>query len=549
MWVWPATPAAGSIGKSFLLLFFKKEVLPLPDVLSLEREGLALKAAGRFDEAIACFVKLIRAQPQSHGGFYNLGNVYLAADRHADAVEAYRRAIRLAPRFAHAHNNLGVTLLAMGQVALAARSFARAAALDPQNPGTQHLAGHTLLQMGRAAEALFYLRAANALAPHQAVIITDLGDALRRTGAFADVAPLAREAAELVPGRIEVWNNLANAERDLYDFEAAEAASRHALALAPEHAEVHYNLAMTLLAAGRLREAWPHWEYRWDAVPGARRRFAGPRWDGTPLPGRILYLHAEQGQGDTVQFCRYATLAADRAEVVLGVQPTLVRLLQSLPRVRVVSELDAPPDFAAQAPLASLPEAFGTDAANIPAPVPYLFAEPGLAAAWSARLAALPGRRVGLVWAGNRDFPFDFARSIAPGKLDVLAGVPGVSFVSLQLGGGEKPALGLADWTADLRDFADTAALINSLDLVIGVDTAVTHLAGALGRPTWLLNRWAGDWRWGASGEDSAWYPTLRQFRQPKPGDWETPIGQIRQALEGKSGVNEPFPPDPPSSV
>ncbi len=521
----------------------------MSDILSLEREALALKAAGRFDEAISRFVQLVRLQPQSHGGFYNLGNAYLAADRHAEAVEAYRRAIRLSPRFAHAHNNLGVTLLAMGQVALAAGSFARAAALDPQNPGTQHLAGHTLLQLGRPAEALSYLRAANALAPHQAVIITDLGDALRRTGAFVEVAPLAREAAELVPGRIEVWNNLANAERELYAFDAAEAASRHALTFAPENAEVHYNLAMTLLAAGRWAEAWPHWEYRWDAVPGAKRRFPGPRWDGAPVPGRTLYLHAEQGQGDTLQFCRYAMLAADRAEVVLGVQPTLVRLLQSLPRVRVVSELDTPPDFAAQAPLASLPEAFATDATNIPAPVPYIFAEPGLAASWATRLASLPGRRVGLVWAGNRDFPFDFARSISADKLTALAGVPGVSFVSLQVGAGDKPALDLADWTADLHDFADTAALISGLDLVIGVDTAVTHLAGALGRPTWLLNRWAGDWRWGASGETSAWYPTLRQFRQPAPGDWTTPIARIRQALDSKAGWAVPAPRDPLSSV
>jgi tetratricopeptide (TPR) repeat protein len=502
------------------------------DPLALERQGLAHKAAGRLDDAIASFVQLTRLTPQSHGAYYNLGNAYLAADRHADAVEAYRRAIRLAPRFAHAHNNLGVTLLAMGEVALAAGSFARAAALDPQNPGTQHLAGHTLLRLGRPAEALSYLRAANELVPHQAVIVTDLGDALRRTGAFRDVAPLAREAAELVPGRIEVWNNLANAERDLYDFDAAEAASRHALTLAPDDAEAHYNLAMTLLAAGRLSEAWPHWEYRWDAVPGAKRRFPGPRWDGTPMPGQTLYLHAEQGQGDTIQFCRYAMLAADRAEVVVGVQPTLVRLLQSLPRVRVVSELDAPPEFAAQAPLASLPEAFGTDSSTIPAPIPYLSAEPDLWAMWTARLGTLPGYRVGLVWAGNRDFPFDFARSIQAEKLNVLAGVPGVSFVSLQVNASAKPELELSDWTAELKDFADTAALISALDLVIGVDTAVTHLAGALGRPTWLLNRWTGDWRWGAAGERSAWYPTLRQFRQAEPGDWTMPLTQVRQALE-----------------
>jgi len=514
------------------------------DPIALEQQGLAHKAAGRLNEAIASFSELIRLTPRSHGAYYNLANTYLAADRPGDAVEAYRRAVRLAPNFAHAHNNLGVALLSLGDVAMAAGSFARAASLDSRNPGPQHLAGHTLLRLGRPADALPYLRAANALAPRQAAIITDLGDALRRTGAFREVAPLAREAAQLAPGRIEAWNNLANAERDVYQFAAAEAASRQALALAPDNAEVHYNLAMTLLAAGRLTEAWPHWEYRWDAVPGAKRRFPTPRWDGTPLPGQTLYLHAEQGQGDTIQFCRYAVLAAARANVVLGVQPTLVRLLQSLPRVRTVSEFDPPPAFAAQCPLASLPEAFGTGREPVPAQVPYLSAEPALASAWAARLATLPGRRVGLVWAGNKDFPFDFARSIQPRLLSALANVTGVSLVSLQVGAGEKPALPMADWTAELKDFADTAALIAQLDLVIGVDTAVTHLAGALGRPTWLLNRFAGDWRWGATGEHSEWYPTLRQFRQSEPGDWEGPLQAVRRALESQAGWDGTSRPD-----
>jgi tetratricopeptide (TPR) repeat protein len=507
------------------------------DPLALERQGLAQKSAGRLDEAIVSFTQLTQLTPQSHGAFYNLGNTYLAANRLAEAVEAYRRAVRLAPRFAHAHNNLGLALLSLGQTGHAAASFARAAALDPANPAPRHLAGHALLRLGRAAEAVPFLREADLLAPHNAVIVTDLGDALRRTGAFREVAPYAREAAALSPARIEVWNNLANAERDLYRFAEAEAASRHGLTLQPDNAEVHYNLALTLLAAGRLAEAWPHWEYRWDAVPGARRRFPEPRWDGRDLAGRTLYLHAEQGQGDTLHFCRYAVLAAERARVVLGVQPTLVRLLQCLPGVQVVSELDAPPDFAAQAPLGSLPEAFGTgDIGAVPAPVPYLAAEPALAASWAGRLAGLPGLRVGLAWAGNKDFPFDFARSIPAALFDGLAGVGGVSFVSLQVGGADKPAIAMAGWTAELPDFADTAALIAGLDLVIAVDTAVAHLAGALGRPVWLLNRFAGDWRWGATGEASAWYPTMRQFRQDEPGEWAPVLARLARELQALAG-------------
>ena len=498
-----------------------------------EAEALALKQVGRYEEAATAFAHLARQQPKSHGPLYNLGNTYLAANRPAEAIEPFRRAIRLAPRFAHAHNNLGLALLATGEAALAAASFARAAGLDPNNPAPRHLAGHALLRAGRPAEALPHLVEANRMAPHQAAIVTDLADALRRTGALRDVAPLAREAAALAPDRIEAWNNLANALRDVGDFTGAAAASEQALRLAPDHGEAHYNLALTLLSAGRFAEAWPHWEYRWQGVVGAAPRFAMPPWDGAPLGEGLLYLHAEQGFGDTIQFCRYVPLAARRARVVLAVQTPLLRLLRDLPGPAEIVDLNAsPPRFAAQAPLLSLPRAFATGAATIPAEVPYIPVNEPARQAWSARLAALPGCKIGLVWAGNPDFPFDHARSIAADQLAPLAQVAGASFVSLQPGAAARPPFPLVDWTAELSDFADTAALVAALDLVIGVDTAVIHLAGALARPVWLLNRFAGDWRWGAAGRDSVWYPSLTQFRQADPGAWLPVIAAVCAALQ-----------------
>ena len=227
-------------------------------------------------------------------------------------------------------------------------------------------------------------------------------------------------------------------------------------------------------------------------------------------------------------------MAAARARVVLGVQTPLVRLLGSVPGVEKLVSLDDPtPEFAAHSPLVSLPGAFATSLNTIPAGVPYLHPPPDEAANWAARLATLPGRRVGLVWAGNPDFPFDHARSIPAAALGVLAGLDSISFVSLQLGRTARPPLKLADWTEELGDFAATAALVAGLDLVIGVDTAVIHLAGALGKPVWLLNRFAGDWRWGAAGASTPWYPTLRQFRQRDPGDWAPVLGEVRAALAG----------------
>ena len=498
---------------------------------ALESAALAAKQAGRFDEAIRLFQQQARQQPKAHGPLYNLANTLLAAGRAQEAVDAYRRALRLAPRFAAAHNNLGMAQLAIEDIAHAATSFARAAALEPANPASNYLAGHALLRLNKPAEALPYLATADRLAPHNPITLTDLADALRRTGQTEAVLPPARAAAALAPDRIEVWNNLANAERGMGNLAEAEAASRQALAMQPDDADAHYNLALTLLLAQRLPEAWPHWEYRWQSVTKRPAPLPGPVWDGTPCPGETLYLHAEQGLGDTIQFCRYATLAAARARVVLAVQPQLVRLVQGLPGVAaVMSNRDPRPPYTHQAPLLSLPGAFATTAATIPADTPYLRAEPAALATWRARLADLPGRKIGLVWSGNPDFPFDHLRSIPAERLAPLAAVPGISWVNLQLGAKTHP-FPLTDPTASLTDLAETAALIANLDLVIGVDTAVIHLAGALGRPVWLANRWDGDWRWGQSSDTTPWYPTLRQFRQAPDRDWRPVVTALAAAL------------------
>jgi hypothetical protein len=389
-----------------------------------------------------------------------------------------------------------------------------------------------LLRLGKPADALPYLITADRLAPHNPITLTDLADALRRTGQTEAVLPLAREAAALAPDRIEVWNNLANAERGLGYLAEAEAASRQALTMQPDDADAHYNLALTLLLAGRLREAWPHWEYRWQSVTRSPPPLPGPLWNGQAAAGDLVYLHAEQGLGDTIQFCRYATLAASRARVVLAVQPQLVRLLQALPGVAaVISNREPVPAYTHQAPLLSLPGIFATAQDSIPAEIPYLRAEPAAVSNWAARLAHIAGRKIGIVWSGNPDFPFDHLRSIPAELLAPLGEIPGISFVSLQLNAKARPNFPLADHTALLTDFAETAALIENLDLVIGVDTAVIHLAGALGKPVWLANRFDGDWRWGAHGETSPWYPTLRLFRQGRARDWRAVVGALAKAL------------------
>jgi len=298
--------------------------------------------------------------------------------------------------------------------------------------------------------------------------------------------------------------------------------------------------------AGRFEEGWKEYEWRWKTklLSGDAGRFSAPTWGGEAIGDRVILLHAEQGLGDTLQFCRYAPLIAAGARVVLEVQAPLTRLLSQLPGIAaIVARGDGLPPFDLHCPLLSLAGVVGTTLDTIPAEAPYLAADPALAADWRDRLAGLGGLRTGLVWAGGRRLDANLAavdrrRSIALDTMSPLGEVSGVTFISLQKGDpsaqAAHPPAGMAlyDFTADLHDFADTAALIDNLDLVISVDTSVVHLAGALGKPVWLLNRFDTCWRWLLDRDDSPWYPQLRQFRQPSPGDWKSVISGVGDALQ-----------------
>jgi hypothetical protein len=259
------------------------------------------------------------------------------------------------------------------------------------------------------------------------------------------------------------------------------------------------------------------------------------------LDGRVLLVHAEQGLGDTLQFCRYMALFQPDDQVILEAQRPLLRLLGTAPGVKtLVASGDPLPPFDMHCPLLTLPVAFGTNLETIPATIPYLHADPAEAARWRDRLAGVRGLRVGLVWAGKPDLQeVDRKRSLRFAQIEPILGLEGITYVSLQKGPAavqqlseSRHASAVLDWTGELEDFAATAALIESLDLVIGVDTSVVHLAGALGKPVWLLNRFNTCWRWLLDRDDSPWYPTLRQFRQTQPGDWDGVFVQVRAALE-----------------
>lgn len=355
-----------------------------------------------------------------------------------------------------------------------------------------------------------------------------------------------RRALALQPQHVGALTNLGRAFQKQAQPQEAIVCFERALALKPDLPEAHWGLATQRLLLGDFARGWEEYEHRW-ALPenqGLRREFAAPRWDGDDIAGRTILLHVEQGIGDTLQFVRYAPLLARRgARVIVLCQPPLKRLLMEMDDISVVADGEPLPGFDLHLPLMSLPRLFGTTLATIPADVPYLRTDPVDVRAWNGRLGGKDQFKIGLVWAGNRRHLNDRNRSCTLEALAPLAAVPGIRLYNLQKGEAATEIrnaptnMDFVDLNGELVDFADTAAVITCLDLVITVDTAVAHLAGALARPAWLLLPFAPDWRWMLAREDSPWYPSLRLFRQNQAGDWGGVLTAVINALRQRMSV------------
>lgn len=512
---------------------------------ALHHLGLLRSQQGALEDAVRLMAMAIAARPDFAEAYGSLALVFGAMGRHDSALAACRRAAVLAPADAAVRAALATAQRNAGDLAGAAESLRAAIALDPANPDWHGNLGVALATLRRFEEAVAPLRQALAARPGMADWHRALGTVLSGLGRFEEAVAALRQAIAIRPDFAEAHYNLAQAFQRLERFEEAGLSFRRAIAIRPDYADAHGGLAALLLLTGELREGFAEFRWRWRAAGFPRMPDIACRpWEGEDLGGRTILVHCEQGFGDTLQFIRYAVpLRARAARVLVRSDPALAALLRSIPGIEVVTALPAGSvDF--HVPLMCLPRLFGTTLDTIPADVPYLSADPARHAAWAARVAPYRGRRnVGLVWAGRGTAhspdheAMDRRRSLALRALAPLAGINGVRFFSLQTGAPSAqaddppPGLDLIDLTAGLRDFADTAALAGQLDLVISVDTSVIHLAGALGRPAWLLNRFDTCWRWLRDREDSPWYPTLRQFRQPAPGDWSSVAGAVRDAL------------------
>ena len=419
-------------------------------------------------------------------------------------------------------------------------------AVAPENPGALGLLGSVIGRAGGLDEAVGYLERAVARKPDVASWHGNLCALYRAIHRLDDAIHAGREAVRLQPDNANHYVELGLAHLTRGELDIAQACFLTGLGRDGENANAHMALGELLLARGQFRPGWLEYEWRnkLEQARGLLPRMVAAPWNGMTLPrGRIL-LVADQGFGDMIQFARYIPRVAERCdEVVVGWGPDVMALLNRLPGVSgtFLRWADAP-RHDAYCLLSSLPGLFGTELETIPAPIPYLSAEPGRVRHWAEWLAARcgPGPRVGLAWSGRPTHPNNARRTLALAQLAPLLDVPGVQFVSIQKPAPEADRALLAslpnvvDASPDLADFGETAALLTQLDLLIAVDTAVVHLAGALGRPVWVLLPTPADWRWLTGREDSPWYPSVRLFRQTKPHDWEPVIRRAAEALRAR---------------
>jgi tetratricopeptide (TPR) repeat protein len=467
--------------------------------------GEALRLSGRAEEAAVQYRAALALQPANRAALNNLGLVEQMLGRPAAAIELYRRAIALAPDFAPAQLNLGVALLEAGEIDAAEAALETARRLDPANPAAALNLANLRQAQDRLDEAVTLYRGLLAADPNHVQALVNLGRALMHQGR---PEPAARY------------------------FDAA-------LALAPDLPAAQWNAGLCRLLLGDFDRGWAGFAWRRQAGAVPPHGLTGPEWRGEALAGRRLLIHAEQGLGDTIQFIRYLkrVRACGAGEIILLCQKPLRRLLAG--QVRVVTPEETLPDWDCRIPLLDLPRLFGTRLATIDGTVPYLDGAPDRVEEWRKGLADLPSPRIGLVWRGRSDHRNDRNRSIPAGTLAPLTGLP-AGWVSLQQGAtpAELAALGpirhLGDSFPDLQDAAEAIA---ALDLVITVDTALAHLAGALGKKVWILLPLAPDWRWLTERLDSPWYPGARLFRQTRAGDWAAVIAAVAAALMGEAGV------------
>ena len=532
--------------------WFARAVRQNPQPQYLASLGTALGFAGRFDEALKAYDKALLFTPEDAGIWTNMGNILMQAKRHEEAALSFQHALKLDPRLPEAANGGGRALFKLERYEEALACFDVVNELRPNDPELIHFRATCLVRLNRLDEGLVETNRSLALNSTNAGAYNNLGFILGSRDRDAEAIAQFDKALALSPEFLLALNNKALSLGHLHRFDEALAVLDRARALNPDDALTRWNLAMLQLLLGDFESGWAGREWRWKmrTLGLVDRKFSQPLWLGdTPIDGKTVLLHSDEGLGDTLHFVRYAPMVAARgARVILQVDDPVFPALCGLPGVAECLPRSSAvlPEFDLHCPLTSLPLAFGTRLETIPSSVPYLPA-PSLARRrfWDDRLSPRNDRlRVGLVWSGNPGHKNDRNRSIALSALAPLLDLE-VTFISLQKGVRDRDRATLRerpeiiDPTGDLTDFAETAALVCCLDLVISVDTSVAHLAGGLACPVWILLPFYPDFRWLLGRDDSPWYPTARLFRQSAVGDWADVIERVRTDLQAL--IDNPF--------
>jgi tetratricopeptide (TPR) repeat protein len=494
--------------------------------------AVILRDMGRLEDAVAALCRAIRLRPRYPEALNNLGDCLRMLKKPAEARSVLEQSIEISPTPA-AVDNLAMVCIDEQKWPEAKQLCEQGLKFDPKNTKAYKNLGRAFRGAGDMTASIESWQTATRIAPRDAEAWFGLGDAQRAAGKLSEALASYEKADAARPNWPELLTNYMATLIDSAQIERAIEIGRKNIRLAPKSDEAKYNLSLALLCAGQYPLGWELYESRWkcEGYVGSLPPLPQPMWDGSDPAGQTILLRAEQGCGDAIQFARYIPLLAKRgAKVVLQCQAELTDLLSTVPGLsHVVSREQDPGEFDYHLPLVSIAYRFGTTPQSIPAPIPYVEADPSRVAKWSSRFSDLQGLKCGLVWAGNPIHPNDKNRSLPTKALDDLLGAPGVTFISLQKD--LAPTAGVQSIARELHDFADTAAALSELDLLITADTSVAHLAGALGLPVWTLIPFAPDWRWMLKSETTPWYPTMRLFRQPQPGDWHSVLRRVASEI------------------
>lgn len=527
------------------LAAFDKALLIRPDSAEIHySRGCLLTALRRYEAALESYNKAIALKSDYADAYNNRGLMLLEIFKdHGQALANFDKAIAIKSEFAEAYYNLGLAFGELQQYQAALENYNRAISLKPDYPDAYNNRGIVLKVLERYEEALASLDQAIALRPNYANAYNNRGAILEKLGRFDEALASFDTLISLFPGFADLHYNRGLLLTRMGRYDDALASYETAISLNPNHPDANFNRAVSKLRSGNFEEGWSLYEWRWRTAQQKDyvRDFKHPLWLGEEsVANKTVLIHAEQGLGDAIQFVRYAPmLEAKGAKVIVEVSSSLVSLLQSLKgHIKVISRGEPLPMFDLHCPIMSLPRAFKTTLASIPVDIPYLAAVPEKVSTWQGRLGPKQKPRIGLVWSGSISHPNDYNRSI---PLNTLLPLLQTDFEFHSLQKEIKPAEQMAMTRSpiqvhdhELIDFSDTAALISVLDLVITIDTSVAHLAGALGKPVWILLPYVADFRWLTVRDDSPWYPTARLFRQQSIGDWDSVIRTLITTLMQK---------------